>query len=242
MSSRRPNSTFLNITQLLGQPTVSAGPDGELVLSPDLLLGRPSARWVEIEPWVWRDLDSHERFAALVENGQPRLVSISTASPFTVFMRPPWYKSAALLMPLLQFSLIILLLTALLWPVRALVRRHYGTTLALTGRDLWGYRVSRIAAWLILLVLGGWFFILTVLFQDLGNFAGAFDPFLVTLQLITFVVFLGGLAAFGWYAWQVWRGRRRWQAKVWSIALLFSGIVMVWIGVAFQLLSLGTNY
>ena len=47
----------------------------------------------------------------------------------------------------------LLLLTALLWPVRALVRRHYGAPLPLAGRQRLGYRLSRLAALLMVLVL-----------------------------------------------------------------------------------------
>ena len=50
----------------------------------------------------------------------------------------------------------ILFLTAMLWPVRWLVRRKFGATLALERRELLGYRLTRIFAWLILLALVGW--------------------------------------------------------------------------------------
>jgi len=40
----------------------------------------------------------------------------------------------------------------------------------------------------------------------------------------------------------VWRGKRRWTAKVWSIAVLLAVLVMVWIGWSFHLLGFGANY
>src|SRR3712207_6823365 len=110
-------------------------------------------------------------------------------SAFTVFERPPAYKNAALIMPLLQLSLAILLVTALLWPVRWLVRRYHGATMSLTGRDLLGYRLSRAASWLILLVLVAWGVTITLMFADLTNLGGAFDAIVLTLQILSFVVF-----------------------------------------------------
>ena len=163
-------------------------------------------------------------------------------SAFTVYDRPPTWKNAALLMPLIQLSLAILLITALLWPTRWLVRRYHGATLSLTGRDRLGYRLSRAAAWAILLVLVGWGTAITLMFADLNNLGGAFDVIIVVLQVLTFIFFIGGLAVFVWYAWQVWRGKRRWWARVWSIFLVVAGLVMVWLGFAFHLLSFGANY
>ena len=242
MASRRADSTFLNITQLIGQTTVAAGPDGELILPPDLgLTGRP-AKWVEVEPFVWQDLNSHQQLAAKVEDGKVTRFSLSIMSAFTVFERAPWYKDASLLMPLIYAALAVLLLTALLWPVRWLVRRHYGSALPLEGRERLGYRLSRLTALLMVLVLVGWAVVITLMFGDLTNLGGAFDAIVIVLQVLTLVVFIGGLAVFAWYLWQVWTGRRRWTAKLWSVLLLLSGIVMVWLAAAFHLFGIGTNY
>ena len=240
--SRRAESSFLNITQFIGQTEVSVGPDGELVLPPGMSLSAAPANWVEVEPFVWHDLNSDQRIAAVVEDGQVKRFSASILSAFTVFERPPFYKNASLLMPLLIASLVILFLTALFWPVRWLVRRHHGSKLALTGRDLAGYRLSRLAAWAILLVLIGWAVTVSMMFSDLENLGGAFDPIILVMQVLSFIVFFGGLAIFCWYLWQVWSGKRRWTAKIWSIALVFAGVIVVWVGLAFHLLSIGTNY
>ncbi|AKM11879.1 serine hydrolase domain-containing protein [Croceicoccus naphthovorans] len=242
VASRRADSTFLNITQLIGQTTVAAGPDGEIILPPKFGLSGRNTKWVEVEPFVWQDLNSHQRMAAVVKDGKVVRFSLSIMSAFTVFERAPWYKDASLLMPLLYASLAILFLTAILWPVRALVRRHYKTELPLTGRERLGYRLSRIGAWAIVLVLIGWAVAITLMFDDLSNLGGGFDMVVLALQVLSFVAFLGGTAVFAWYLWQVWTGGRRWTAKVWSVLLLLAGLVVVWVGAAFHLLSIGTNY
>lgn len=240
--SRRADSSFLNITQLMGQITVTTGPDGELILPAGLsFTGRP-ASWVEVEPFIWQDINSHERIGAIVENGEVVRFSLSTMAPFTMLDRVPWYKDAGLLMPLIQISLVILLLTALLWPVRALVRRHFKVSFPLTGRALLAYRLSRLGALLILLVLMGWATLITMLFANLTNLGPAFDPFILIMQVLSFIVFFGALAVFVWNLWLVWTGKRRWTAKLWSIALVFAAVVIIWIGLAFHLLSIGANY
>ena len=242
VASRRADSTFLNITQLIGQSKVSVGKDGELVLPAGLSLSAAPPKWVEVEPFVWHDLNSDQRAAAVVENGEVKRFSLSILSAFTVFERPPLYKNSALLIPLLLVSIGILLLTALFWPVRWAIRRHYQSALALSGRELLGYRLSRFAALSILLILVGWVVLISLMFGDLENLGGALDSFLLIVQVLTFVIFFGGLAVFCWYLWQVWAGKRGWKAKVWSVALVVAGAVMVWMGLAFHLLGISTNY
>ena len=88
-ASRRPDSSFLNVAELLGQTTLSTNGEGELVTPPgSTLTGRP-AKWVEVAPFVWQDLNSHTQLAAVVENGQPVRFSMSLLSSFTVYDRPP---------------------------------------------------------------------------------------------------------------------------------------------------------
>ncbi|MBX7483466.1 beta-lactamase family protein [Qipengyuania sp. 6D47A] len=242
MASRRADSTFLNLTQLLGQTSVGVDADGDLVLPPGLgLTGRP-ANWVEVEPFLWEDINSHQKLGAEVVDGEVTRFSLSIMSAFTVFERVPWYKDASLLMPLLYASLLVLLLTALLWPTRALVRRHYSGVLGFEGRELLGYRLSRIAALAILLMLVGWAVTITLMFGDLTNLGGAFDTIVIILQLATVVVFFGAPAVFCWYLWQVWSGGRPWTAKAWSVLLVLAGLVVLWIGLVFHMIGFGTNF
>lgn len=242
VNSRGAFSSFMNILELLGQVKVGLNSDGGLVV-PFLpgLNGEPR-RWVEVEPFVWQDLDSHERLAAQVVDGQVVRFSVDTISPFMVFDRAPWYKNSAWLMPALLLALAILAITAIFWPVRALVRRKFGATLALEKRELLSYRLVRGAALFILLVLFGWMFAIQTMMGDFNNLNPSFDPIIYTLQILGFVAFLGGLGVILWDAWLVWRGKRGWKAKLWSIALVLAALIVVWVGFAFNLLSLGANY
>src|SRR6202789_1611532 len=122
VNSRGSQSNFLAAVGFIGQTKVSLGPKGELVVPFNGLNQKP-LHWVEVAPFLWRDRDGHERLAAKVENGKVVRLSIDLLSPFMVFERAPWYQDGAWLLPLLYASLGALALTALLWPVRALVRR-----------------------------------------------------------------------------------------------------------------------
>ena len=70
----------------------------------------------------------------------------TSSSPFMVFDRVPWYANGSWLMPLLIASFAALLLTVLLWPVAAIVRRRYQAPLALDAGSMSAYRWSRIGS------------------------------------------------------------------------------------------------
>jgi hypothetical protein len=241
VNSRGSQSNFLAAVGFIGQTKVSLGPKGELVVPFNGLNQKP-LHWVEVAPFLWRDRDGHERLAAKVENGKVVRFSIDLLSPFMVFERAPWYQDGAWLLPLLYASLCALALTALLWPVRALVRRHYKVRLALDPAASRAFKLSRIAAVLILAGLGLWVFTVVRMVNDLNKLSASFDPVVHLAQAFGAIVFIGGFAAMLWNLVVVWTGRRRWPARLWSVVLVLAAFVVLWIAVAFHLIGFGVNY
>jgi hypothetical protein len=242
ISSRGAFSSFMNILELVSQTKVSLDGKGNLVVPLLPAANGQPRHWVEVQPFLWQDIDSHERMAAQVENGRVTRFSVDTVSPFTVLYPAPWYRDSAWLLPALMIGLAILAITAIFWPVRALVRRRFGATLALGKRELTSYRLVRGASWLILAVIFGWVFMIAKMMGDFNNLSPRFDPVILTLEVLSFIAFLGGFAVMLWDAWLVWRGPRGWKAKVWSLFLVFAALIVVWMGFTFHLLSLGTDY
>jgi hypothetical protein len=242
VSSRGSQSNFLALVGMLGQAKIGVDAKGRLVAPVWPNASGQPRQWVEIEPFVWQDVIGHEKLAAEVKNGEVTRFSEDAFSPFMIFYRAPWYQSSALLTPLLGFTFIVLLLTVLLWPVRALVRRHYGQKLVLEGAQRRAHLLSRLAALLILLVLAGWLVGVTMMLSNLDNLSSGTDLFLRILQLLGWVAFVGGFFVLAWNVWVTWRDGRRWPAKLWSIALLLAAAIALWVAVAFSLLSFGVNY
>jgi hypothetical protein len=205
------------------------------------LNGKPS-HWVETAPFVWRDTGSHYRLAAKVVDGKAVRFSFDELSPFMVFERPPWYRNAAWLLPLFFTSTAALLLTALLWPVTAIVRRRYGAKLALEGQALRAYRWSKLASILILAAVVTWATVITLMFKDLNKLGAGFDTIVHLAQIFGILAFIGGFGLMLWNLRTVWSGTRRWPAKVWSIVLVFASFMVVWVAIAFKLIGLGVNY
>jgi len=241
-NSRNSQSNFLTAVGFLGQIKVGMDKKGELVIAKLPGLNGQPRHWVEIEPYVWLDADGHDRLAAKLVDGQPVRWSFDLLSPFMVFDRVPWYANSAWLTPLFAASVAALLLTALLWPVTALVRRRYQAPLRLDAGSLRAYRPSKIAALLILVALGLWALTIVMMLKNNSNLNGRLDPLLWLDQIFGTVAFIGGLLLMLWNLRAVWRGARRWPAKLWSIVLCVSAAAVLWVAVAGKLLSFGTNY
>src|SRR3546814_18792357 len=86
-----------------------------------------------------------------------------------VFEPAPAGVDTAWLMPALLISLGLVLLAAIAWPVRALIRRHYQTPFALEGRARRAWRLSRLFAWLVLLAVAGWMLLLVSFSGEIGR-------------------------------------------------------------------------
>ena len=239
--SRGSQSNFLAIVGLLGQTKVSVGGKGELVVPFPGLNGKPR-HWVEIAPFVWRDTGSHQRLAAKVVGNKIVRFSFDMLSPFMVFDRAPWYQDGAWLIPALCGALAALALTALLWPISALVRRRYGAKLALGATALRAYRASKIAAVLILAAAGAWGVSLALMLKNLNDLSAKFDSVVRFDQIFGIVVFFGGVAAMLWNLRTVWSGSRRWPARVWSIVLAIAALLVLWVAIAGKLIGLGLHY
>jgi hypothetical protein len=135
-----------------------------------------------------------------------------------------------------------LILTVLLWPITAIVRRRYGASLALDPASLRAYRFGKIGAILTLAGLGAWTTILGMMLNDYNRLSAKFDSTLHLTQFFGVVAFIGGFALILWNLKAVWTGKRRWPAKVWSIVLALSALTVLWVAFVFNLINFGTNY
>jgi CubicO group peptidase (beta-lactamase class C family) len=241
VNSRGSQSSFLVLLGLVGQTKAAVNAKGELVLPFNGLNGKPR-HWVEIAPFVWHDPDDHKLVAAKVVDGKAVRFSMDELSPFMVFDRVPLYQDAAWLLPVLCAALGALLLTALAWPIAAIVRRRYGATLALDSKALRAYRLSKIGAILSLAGMGAWALTLTRMLNDLDNLSAKFDFTLRLTQLFGVVAFIGGFALILWNLRMVWTGERRWPAKVWSIVLALSALIVLYVAIVFNLFNFGLYY
>ena len=240
--SRRSQSSFFSFLNLAGQDKVTVNGDGTLDVSFMHGLAGEPLKWKEIEPFVWREVGGKTLLAAKIENGRVARFSVDGLSPIAVLEPVPWWRSAAWLLPLLLIGAAALASTALLWPVAALVRRRYGAVLDLSGTPLKAYRLSRIAAAAVVVILAAWVGTLGAMLSNLRLLSPSFDWWFWVLQLLSLVVFVGAAAIALWNVRVVWTARRGWFSKGWSIVLVVSTLTVVWAALAYKLIGFDVNY
>lgn len=240
--SRRADSTFLSLFYMLGDAKIAVGPKGELIV-PSLLgpNGRPK-EWVEIAPYVWREVGGHDRLAAQVVDGKPVRWSWDFGSPFMVFDRPSAGRDSAWLLPALIASVGVVLLTFLYWPVVALVRRRYKTKADISGKALTASRAARGGAGLLLALVVAWGVGVTMMTSSAAAMAGGMDGVMLTLQGLGWIVLPLALATAGWNAWLTWTDGRSWARKLWSVLLVLATLLLFYVALTFHLLAMSVHY
>ena len=239
-SSRRPETTFMSLVNLLGPIKVLANEDGTISVTAALGAGGAPKKWREVAPYIWQDTTSVDRLAADVVDGEVTRFSLEPYAPIMVFQRlSAW---SALAMPLLAASLLVLLLTVVAWPVSALVRRYYHAPYRLTGADARAHRLVRIAALLVLLAMGSMLAIVVAMLSNLEMTSADNDWLIIALRLFATVVLPLGAGVAAWNAWHVLRGKRRLLAKLWALLLALACLFLLWVGFANHVIGFGANY
>ncbi len=242
VGSRGAFTNFFAALGVISQSKVMVGPKDELIVADAKGLDGKPVTWVEVAPFIWQDANGHDLLSAKVVDGQITRFSYGLLGPFEVYLRPDAAHNGAWATPALFVSLAALALTAIFWPITAIVRRRYRAPLDLTSSEIRAYRGSKIAAWLIVLAFVAWIGSILAMFADLNRTTTAFDPVIRFDQVFGIVAFIGGFLLTLWNLAVVWRGGRRWPAKLWSVVLVLSSFVVLWIAVAFHLIGWGVNY
>jgi Beta-lactamase len=240
--SRRAESNFLRLLNLAGGVKVKANEDATISVSMATNLAGVPIKWREVEPFVWRAVDGKDFLSAEVVDGRVERFGFEWVSPFMVFEPMPARISPVWLMPALLAGLVALLLTTLAWPVSALIRRHYRASYPLAGLDATMHRRIRIASTAVVAALIAWGVSLTTTLGSSRMNQSAVDLWLMTLQLLSAVVFTGAAAIGVWNAIVVVRSQRKWYAKTWAVVLGLALLVVLWVALAFHLIAFDTNY
>ncbi|MDM7956510.1 serine hydrolase [Blastomonas sp.] len=242
VSSRGSFTNFLSLLGLLGPTSIVATEDGSISLPSLDGLSAAARDWVEVEPFVWRDRNSGERLVAEVKDGKVVRVSMDAISPFMMLTPAPASVSTDWINPAMTFALVIVLLTALAWPVRALVRRNFAAAMPFEGRARTAYRLSRVFAWLVIAAVVGWMALILTFSADIGAIGGPLDWLIHLLRILTPLASFGLLLTAGWYGWLVWTGKRRWTTKLGAVLLVLAALPLVWVTVVFNLYGFNMVY
>jgi CubicO group peptidase (beta-lactamase class C family) len=241
-NSRRMDSSFLSLLNLLGAVKVVPNEDGTITATAITNLAGVPIKWREVEPFVWRDADGKNLLAAEVKDGRVTRFSLGEISPFMVFEPVPASRSPGWLLPLVSVGFVALLLTVLAWPISALTRRHYAVPYRLTGQDAKSHRWIRIASTAVIVLCIAWAATVTAMMSNFKFLSAAYDWWLWLLQLLSLVAFPAAAVIGVLNAVTVLRGPRKWYTKVWAVVLAVALLVLLWVAYAFHLIALDVNY
>ncbi len=241
-NSRRPDTNFLSLLNLAGEVKVVANDDGTISVS---MLTSPTdepLRWREVEPFVWRQVHGTDVVVAEAKDGRIERFSVGDYAPIMMFERPAPSKSGTWLLPAALVALVVLLVTALAWPISALTRRYYAVPSKLSVGDARAQRRLRLVAVATVLVWAGWIGLIYAMMTNISLFSPKMDGYLRALQVSGAIVFIGGTLVGLWSARATLRGGRGWLARAWALLLAAALLVSLWVAVAFNLLRFSVQY
>jgi CubicO group peptidase (beta-lactamase class C family) len=239
MLSRRSESSFLRTASLIGQLTVSPAEDGTIqvaeLTNPN---GKPK-RWREVSPMTFLDEIGQDKL--IFKPDQNGRLMMILPYPFFVGHRVGLFESGRVLLPVIVVSLLVMLLTLLIWPVTWFVRRRYGQRLELNRKQWWlrlGVRLVFLldlifAISIVGLVIYGldhlW------VFSDRGNKYFYLVQFIGLLGVVgTLLVILNAIYS--------WKTKGRIWGKLQAAILALASLGFVWFVFAGKLLSFSSTY
>jgi hypothetical protein len=188
--TRRAETTFLKIVALADQFSVSSDKEGVLQIEGMKTQSGELKRWREIAPLVYREINGLER-VGFRRDASGAVVEMLPFPAIYEGQRVPWYASKIFIGLLLGGSLLLAVLTVLLWPIAVIIRKRYQRPLFTTKSNRVVYFLSRIVC------LGEVVFILTpilALSQGLEHIVilgDAINPWLQAFHVIGWILLAG---------------------------------------------------
>jgi CubicO group peptidase (beta-lactamase class C family)/uncharacterized membrane protein len=238
--SRRSETSFLAIASVLGQFTVSPAGNGDIEVS--LLTGangKPK-RWQASGPMTFVERDGQDKL--IFKPDQSGNLQMILPFPFFVGQRVGALQNGKLLLTVLCISLVLMLLTLILWPVAWFVRRHFGRKLELTTKERWLRLGVRIVFVFDLIFVASLISLVTYGLTHLDLFSDKGTKWFYLVQFIgvlgaagTIVVLLNAVLA--------WMSKRKtiW-GKLRATIMLLACLGVLWFCFAGNLLHFSSTY
>ena len=220
MPSRTSWTTFLSAWMpALALTTIEHTGDGKLKVDETQL--------VEVEPWVWRQVDGRGAIAAQVKDG--KVVSLSQGPALTLIPVTPVQQ---VLVPVFGVCLVLLLVATVAWPVGALRRRRALKRGQEVGAPVpWLTRVARGGGVLALSAQLTWTLLLVVFVANSSTITdGSFTWLIPVARCAQVLQALGVVAVIPAAADLVIALRRRagWRRVTMSAILLTALVALAW--------------
>jgi len=184
-------------------------------------------QYVEVEPWVWRQVDGAGAIAAQVEDG--KVVSLSQGPASTLLPIMPVQQA---LVPVFGVCLVLLLVVTVAWPVGALRRRRALKRGREVGAPLpWLTRVARGGGVLALSAQLTWTLLLVVFVANSSTITDGSFAWLIPVARCAQVLQVLGMVAIIPAAIDLVMSLRRragWRRVTMSVVLLAALVALAW--------------
>ena len=242
VSSRASRTNFFKAVNLISGTTVALNQDDTITVGALANAAGVPKSWREVGPYQWQEVGGTDRLGALVQNGHVIRFAPAAFAPIIEFVPAPASLNAGWIMPVAGLALLVMLLTALSWPIVAIARRIYGYSPGIAGRGLMLHRATRATAWLMLLLPVGWALLISVMVGHADSLDGRLDGWMRVLQLVL-VLGIVGTALSIWNVQSVSSrpGRHRF-ASAWSVIFVVSALFLVWLALDVKLLTLSLDF
>jgi len=202
ISSRRSQTNLFYVISLVGEATVASPKnDGIIVIDEVKDLNGEPMRWREIAPLRYRNVDGQQEI--LFKRAADGHLDLLGIFPVFISQSTSGTKSKKLMLPLNIVSLTLIVLAILLWPVGALLRRHYNHPLNLDPQLRRLRLLVKLACILDVLCILGFVYFVTRITGDIGALNSHLDPLVHLSQLLGVLGGLGSLVAL-YYAFRIW--------------------------------------
>lgn len=239
--SRRFETNLLAVTTLLGEAKIAVDPKDNTIYIADAfksLNGKPK-HFREIAPLLFRAVDGKEKIAFQNDASGNTLVYIDY--PFMVFQPVgSFLDKKTFNYVLLGFSLGVMALTLLLWPVAAMLRKHYAKPLTLGPQARRLRMLVRVVCIAVVVYLIG----VALVLNALGKLAlgASGDSKIHLLQVLGVLIGVGALIAV-YNSFKSWADPAQWRwYKIWNGLLAVGCVGFFWFIYHWHLLNFNLRY
>lgn len=142
---------------------------------------------------------------------------------------------------ILGFSLLVIVLTLLTWPIAAMVRKHYAKPMVLDPKAKRLRTVVHLVCLAIVIYIAGLLVFVSTL-SDISMLSERSDFWLRILQIIGLATGVGSLVVI-YYSIRCWTDKQRWfWSKIWNTFLALACLGFFWFIYHWNLLNLDLKY
>lgn len=238
ITSRREQTNFLYLPELIGETTVTSHADGTIEDGSKAFNGQPK-KFEEIGPLLYREVDGQDKVAFV--HGYDGRLTIAVDFPAVALQRASWYLAKNFILFLLIGSLAVLVLTLLFWIIAGFVRRHYGRKLEWGGGDRFLRFVTRLVCLVDVAAFAVWAVTLTYGSADITRLTGSLDRWIHLAEFLTKVGVIATIIPL-WNAVRGWYHQRWWWSKIWETLIALSCLAFVYLAIIGKLWTWTVKY